>query len=99
MGVRVLPAVAVQFPPQSALKCVGSVLGEINGPPKEAESEEEAKQAAALDCDRFEAIESVGGTAQSVRDSPSAAPDRTRCSMEGAHRGGFPRNEVTSPIR
>jgi hypothetical protein len=54
---------------QFALECVGSVLGEINGPSKEAKSEE-AKQAAALDDDRLEAIKGFGGAAQGVRDSP-----------------------------
>jgi hypothetical protein len=44
-----------------AIEWLTGVLGEINGPPKEAQSE--AKQAAALDWNGFEAIESFGGTA------------------------------------
>ena len=79
-----------------ALKWVASVLGEINGPSKEAKSEE-AEQAAALDDDRLEAIKVFGGAAQGVRDSPSAASHGARCSVEGSHRGDIPRDEMTPP--
>jgi hypothetical protein len=69
---------------QFAIECIGSVLGEINGPSKEAKSEE-AKQAAALDDDRLEAIKSFGGAAQGVRDRPSIASHGACRSMEGSH--------------
>jgi hypothetical protein len=83
---------------QFGLECVGSVLGEINGPSKEAKSEE-AKQAAALDDDRLEATEGFGGAAQGVRDCPSTASHGARCPVEGSHRGNIPRDEMTSPLR
>jgi hypothetical protein len=81
-----------------ALECAGYVLGEINGPSKEAKSEE-AKQAAALDDDRLEATKGFGGAAQGLCDSPPAASHGARCPLEGSHRGDIPRDEMKSPVR
>jgi len=81
-----------------AIECAEFVPGEINGPPKEAESEEEAKQAAALDADRLETIKGFGGASQSVRDCPSTEPLGARRPLEGSHRGNIARDEMT-PVR
>jgi hypothetical protein len=78
------------------LEFVESIPGEINGQSKEA-NPEEAKQAAALDDARLEAIEGVGGAAQGVRDSPSAASHGARCPVEGSHRRDLPRDAMTLP--
>jgi hypothetical protein len=86
-------AVAVQLSAIFALECARHFFGDINGPSKKAKSEE-AKQAAALDDDRLEAIENFGGPAQGIRDSASAASHGARRPLESAHRRDLPRDDL-----